>query len=99
MAQSKRVLVLVGVNSREVTISSHVDEPIEALKHATRVAFEDVLPKDAEFFFQMKDAHWDGEFVDLQPAHPVLDRSVLKVVQLHKQVRTLSCQLFRASGS
>lgn len=55
------MLVLVGVYSHEVTISTYADEPIEALRQVTRVAFEDVLPKDAEFSFQTKDGDWDGK--------------------------------------
>ena len=86
----KRVLVRVGDNSREVTISSDEDE---ALKHATRNVFVDILPKDAEFYFQVKDPDWGGEYVDLQPAQSIPDRSVLKVVKLQKQVHNLSCQL------
>lgn len=80
----KRLLVRVGDNSREVAVSSNEEE---VLKHATRVAFKDVLPNDAEFFFQIKDPDWGGEYVDLQPAHPIPDRSVLKVIKLQKQVR------------
>ena len=83
MEQSKRLLVHIGDNSREVVVSSDEEE---VLKHATRVAFKDVFPKDVEFFFQIKDLDWGGEYVDLQPPRPIPDRSVLKVVKLQKQV-------------
>ena len=83
MEQSKPLLVHIGDNSREVVVSSDEEE---VLKHATRVAFKDVLPKDVEFFFQIKDLDWGGEYVDLQPPHPIPERSVLKVVKLQKQV-------------
>ena len=47
--QSKHPLVHVGDNSCEVSSDEE-----EVLKHATRVAFKDVLPKDVEFFFKWK---------------------------------------------
>ena len=70
MEQSKRLLVHFADNSHEVV---SFDEE-EVFKHGTRVAFQDVLPKDVEFFFQMKDLDWGGEFIDLQPPRPIPDR-------------------------
>ena len=79
----------VGDNSCEVSSDEE-----EVLKHATRVAFKDVLPKDVEFFFQMKDLDWGSEYFDLQPPCALPDPLVLKVVKLQKQVYLCICQVY-----
>ena len=63
MASEKRILVMLGNNTRVVTFTSDV---VDAVVSEIRNAFSDVLQPGQKFFLKVKCEEWGGVFVDVR---------------------------------
>ena len=79
MADShKSILVQFGEHRRPLSIPANQNVEAANLKERVRTAFMDVIA-EADFFLQLKDDEWGGEFVDLV-GQEIPDHSILRVM-------------------
>ncbi len=100
MANEKRVLVRFGERSRPVTFTSGSDSGSDAdlLLKEVQKTFSDQMGRrveENEFFLQVKDEDWAGEFVDVAATQAIPDKSVVKV--LRKEKVKLAVSMYEAS--
>ena len=84
------VLVRFGDRSRPLCFQSSAaseegESDEDVVKRAIRSTFRDVLLDDDDFFLQVKDEEWAGEFVDVLPSVSIADKSVLGLKLLRKE--------------
>ena len=75
---AKKVLVKFEDRCRPIQFTG------DDLRVEIREAFD--LNQQEDFFIQIKDEDWGGEFVDVSDEKNIPDKSVIKIVLLKKQV-------------
>ena len=83
------VLVRCGNRCRPITKPGGSDE--RELRVNIRNVLEDMLSPGQQFFLQIKDDDWGGEFIDVPDGMKVADRSVFRLLLEEEVLLSIKC--------